>query len=206
MNRHLYFRQQEKNALIHHGIKGQKWGVRRYQNEDGSYTQAGKERYGKNSESYLSKDSTYNIGDNVNEFKVTYKDDNVTCYNTKLKNGSELNIQIYEHAPDRSKDQLLHKYQNYALTELDKNVFSKIDSKVKEWKNDKDLKEALNGYAKENPKAKNYFNDNDNPPTFEYNFMRHPLAATVNWSINENDRITFLVSTDGEIRSFPHVT
>lgn len=31
--------------LIHHGIKGQKWGVRRYQNSDGSYTNAGKLRY-----------------------------------------------------------------------------------------------------------------------------------------------------------------
>lgn len=32
--------------LYHHGIKGQKWGVRRYQNEDGSLTAAGKKRYG----------------------------------------------------------------------------------------------------------------------------------------------------------------
>ena len=31
--------------LQHHGIKGQKWGVRRYQNPDGSYTEAGKKRY-----------------------------------------------------------------------------------------------------------------------------------------------------------------
>ena len=31
--------------LAHHGIKGQKWGVRRYQNSDGSYTNAGKIRY-----------------------------------------------------------------------------------------------------------------------------------------------------------------
>lgn len=28
--------------LMHYGIKGQKWGVRRYQNEDGSYTEEGK--------------------------------------------------------------------------------------------------------------------------------------------------------------------
>lgn len=33
------------NELYHHGIKGQKWGVRRYQNLDRSLTPAGKERY-----------------------------------------------------------------------------------------------------------------------------------------------------------------
>lgn len=32
--------------LAHHGIKGQKWGVRRYQNLDGSYTEEGKRRRG----------------------------------------------------------------------------------------------------------------------------------------------------------------
>ena len=33
--------------LAHHGIKGQKWGVRRYENPDGSLTEAGKKRYRK---------------------------------------------------------------------------------------------------------------------------------------------------------------
>ncbi len=32
------------NELYHHGIKGQKWGVRRYQNPDGTLTEAGKRR------------------------------------------------------------------------------------------------------------------------------------------------------------------
>jgi len=32
------------NELCHHGIKGQKWGVRRFQNKDGSRTAAGKKR------------------------------------------------------------------------------------------------------------------------------------------------------------------
>lgn len=31
--------------LYHHGIKGQRWGVRRYQNADGSLTAAGQKRY-----------------------------------------------------------------------------------------------------------------------------------------------------------------
>lgn len=31
--------------LAHYGVKGQKWGVRNYQNEDGTYTDAGRQRY-----------------------------------------------------------------------------------------------------------------------------------------------------------------
>lgn len=38
--------------LAHHGIKGQKWGIRRYENEDGTLTALGKMRY---KTSYLEK-------------------------------------------------------------------------------------------------------------------------------------------------------
>lgn len=38
--------------LAHYGIKGMKWGVRRYQNKDGSYTAAGKRRRYNNSSDY----------------------------------------------------------------------------------------------------------------------------------------------------------
>ena len=38
------------NELQHFGIKGMKWGVRRYQNKDGSLTPAGKKRYDESDE------------------------------------------------------------------------------------------------------------------------------------------------------------
>lgn len=40
----------EEDALEHAGIKGMKWGIRRYQNPDGSLTPAGRKRYAKEAE------------------------------------------------------------------------------------------------------------------------------------------------------------
>ena len=37
--------QWESDFLAHYGIKGQQWGVRRFQNPDGSLTEAGRDRY-----------------------------------------------------------------------------------------------------------------------------------------------------------------
>ena len=50
----MTFGRRDQNELWHYGIKGQKWNRRRFQNEDGSLTQAGRSRYG--------------VGDAINSF------------------------------------------------------------------------------------------------------------------------------------------
>lgn len=52
------------NEFMHSGIKGMKWGVRRYQNKDGSLTDAGKKRYD---------DNTSNTNNDVTKRKNTAK-------------------------------------------------------------------------------------------------------------------------------------
>lgn len=47
-------------VIMHHGIKGMKWGVRRYQNKDGTLTAAGKKRYNKEVEKLKNERKTLN--------------------------------------------------------------------------------------------------------------------------------------------------
>lgn len=71
------------DELYHHGIKGQKWGIRRYQKSDGSLTSAGKRRYG-------SKSTSLSPNDINTITSVKYSDmfDKISEYNSdkKLKN------------------------------------------------------------------------------------------------------------------------
>ena len=52
---------ESSTELYHHGILGMKWGVRRFQNKDGSLTNAGEKRYSKS------------IGESIKEYRVSRK-------------------------------------------------------------------------------------------------------------------------------------
>lgn len=61
-----------EDYLAHHGIKGQRWGVRRFQNYDGTYTKKGLQRYNEAEKKYL--DTKNNALASKEEIKSAKKD------------------------------------------------------------------------------------------------------------------------------------
>ena len=73
------------NELYHHGVKGMKWGVRRYRNYDGSYTQKGVQIFDQSLEQYNNAKKTRDRVKDLYKQSKKYGSTNV--------NGQEVNVQ-----------------------------------------------------------------------------------------------------------------
>lgn len=61
------------SQLYHYGIKGQKWGVRRFQNTDGTLTVKGRERYKDNRETHHKRDPNSKVMQALEAGKISVR-------------------------------------------------------------------------------------------------------------------------------------
>ena len=121
----------EDNHLAHYGIKGQKWGVRRFQNEDGSLTEAGKDRYHveegyKKTFSMDSPEKNYQLIDKHMTKKGKGKDLNA------YEKAQYLDLAVNALQNDNGLQKILKKEENNLLKDLNSRYDYKKDRKAYE--------------------------------------------------------------------------
>lgn len=105
--------EERDDHLEHHGIKGQKWGVRRFENPDSTLTTKGKIRYGETSDLYNAKkgqlkSTMKSMGNTIaaNVYglnKKAYKNSNKTLSSMNAAKESEFRKKAEAHAQDMVK-------------------------------------------------------------------------------------------------------
>ena len=99
--------------LYHYGVKGMKWGVRRYQNYDGTRTAAGKKRYGSDSSSSGSESKLAGgIGEELAVYAAVY---------TAIFGGLAIAAKVSEKRMRKQKEaELEDLYENRQIKSFDK--------------------------------------------------------------------------------------
>ena len=113
------------NDLRHHGIKGMKWGVRRYQNNDGSLTSAGKKRYRSDDyESALKR--VKKADDTLNDIRKTRQEPKKAAYEAEVRRKvSSMSDKELQQAVNR-----LNMEERYTQVMTQRNKLEKGKSKV----------------------------------------------------------------------------
>lgn len=145
--------------LTHHGIKGQKWGIRRFQNKDGTLTPKGKKRYKDSSEDVkkMSNDELRSRIDRMRNEKrymdLTKKESKISKAADAIKKKSDTGSKVADTNKNLSKlkgentDKQDLAGQGFKAVSKSASVVKKIDKMASEPKHVKKSKEKLNGMS-----------------------------------------------------------
>lgn len=117
------------SELYHHGILGMKWGVRRYQNEDGSLTKEGEERYRRFQRRLLKFDAGRGVGYN----RMT--DDELNSAVNRFQKEKQLKSLL-------AKPKKEHRILKRIGTTIEDVLFEVGKTKLKDWVTDKTTKKV----------------------------------------------------------------
>lgn len=109
------------NELYHHGILGMHWGVRRYQNKDGSLTEEGKKRY-YNADGSLTREGNKAYNNDIKTLAKNFNDTNkylerrdsseyIEDYSPQQRRFTRANDALYKQNLKRG-DQLYNEFSN----------------------------------------------------------------------------------------------
>lgn len=179
--------------LYHYGIQGQKWGIRRYQNEDGSLTEEGKKRYRygsvsvrhKNGYAIVSKqgyNKNVNIDDNTFRWLETNSEDEIvrqlskqwavstkTMHKWLSTNQDTINYanKLIDEAMDLQLSEIISMANEYAGGENNKKTTNTNKEKPK-YTQEEAIEKAYSDLEKKYPKFNSYSQDKQDKLFFNY--------------------------------------